>query len=61
MPGITKLFASLPRPANVASMKAFLSIAWVSAIRKSLFIVGQAFRSLHLANGLRVFGSMPLL
>ena len=45
----------------MASMKAFLSMAWVSAIRKSLFIVGQALRSLHFANGLRVFGSMPLL
>ena len=58
---ITKLFATAPRPANVASMKAFLSMAWVSAIRKSLFIVGQALRSAHLANGLRVFGSVPLL
>ena len=42
-------------------MKACLSMAWVSAIRKSLFIVGQALRSAHLANGFRVFGSMPLL
>ena len=61
MPGITKLLAGAPRPAYVASMKAFLSMAWVSAIRKSLFIVGQALRSLHFVNGLRVFGSMPLL
>ena len=58
---MTKLLAAWPMPANVASMKAFLSIAWVSAMRKFLFIVGQAFRSAHAANGLRVFGSMPLL
>ena len=37
---MTKLLATAPTPANVASMNACLSIDWVSAMRKSLFAVG---------------------
>ena len=58
---MTKLLAGLPTAAHVASMSAFLSTAWVSAIRKSLFIVGQFFGSAHRASVVSVFGSMPLL
>ena len=40
MPGMTKLLADWPIPPNVASMKASLSIASISAMRKSLLAVG---------------------
>ena len=53
--------ASRPVLAKVASLKAVLSIAWVSAIRKFLFVVGQAFGSWQRASVPSPDGSVPLL
>ena len=58
---MTNVLATAPMPAKVASMNAFLSIAWVSAMRKFLLAVGQAFGSAQRASVFVPVGSMPLL
>jgi hypothetical protein len=61
MPGMTMVLVSIPVPAKVAFLKAVLSTACVSAIRKFLFIVGQAFGSSQRASVPSPDGSTPLL